>query len=555
MRKGNWVRSLCLCLALCSLTTWTYRVSAAGPTTVAARNVSLDQMITAGVEYERGRQWLEAIEHYEKATKQWPEASEITYGLRRSKIHFSIERRYTDNSFLQRMLTLPRFEALTLVDELLSKVQDDYITPISSTSFAAHGTESLYLGLANPRFLQTNLPGVAPEKISRVRQALKTTYWNKPVDHRRGVFDVINAVCDMTEAELGLSSSAVVMEYLFGSCNALDEYSAYLTPTRYNDLTGSIEGQFVGIGIEMKAEANKGLLLVNVLPESPAAEGGLLSGEHIVAIEGKNCRTMTTDEAANYLQGKPGSRVTLDIEGRNNDVRQRSFQRRAVQVKSIPIVKMVDRENGVGYIKMTGFQKGTDWELDQALMQLQSQGMRSLIWDVRGNPGGLLDTAAKVLDRFLPEGVMVSTRGRSSRDNSTFSARRNGTTNLPLVLLIDGDSASASEIVAGAIRDHQRGTIVGRKSYGKWSVQSIFPLQSGAGLRLTTARFYSPNGGWYGGDGVKQPRGIAPDIEVAESSPHRTFFRAPTDVNIDEDLDLKKGIEVLRNGGRQLARP
>jgi carboxyl-terminal processing protease len=160
------------------------------------------------------------------------------------------------------------------------------------------------------------------------------------------------------------------------------------------------------------------------------------------------------------------------------------------------------------------------------------------VWDLRGNPGGLLSTSVELLDRFIADGVLVSTKGRTADQNWSYTAHRQGTLNIPLVLLIDGDSASASEIVAGAVRDHQRGTIVGRKSYGKWSVQSIFPGSSGTGLRLTTAKFYSPNGHTLGKIGVK------PDVEVpAPVAEEKPRFRKPVD--LASDPDVMKALEVI----------
>jgi carboxyl-terminal processing protease len=211
-------------------------------------------------------------------------------------------------------------------------------------------------------------------------------------------------------------------------------------------------------------------------------------------------------------------------------------------VKSIPIARIIDRDSGVGYIQMNSFQKSTVQELDSALADLRQQGMRSLVWDLRGNPGGLLTTAVEVLDRFISDGVLVSTRGRTSDQNFSYSAHRPGTLNIPLVLLIDGDSASASEIVAGAIKDHRRGTIVGRKSYGKWSVQSIYPIHGNCGLRLTTAKFYSPHGHTLGKIGVR------PDIEVAEPE-KRQSHRGSMD--FENDVDVQRALEVLQ---RQTAR-
>lgn len=521
------------------------RSSSAGSRGDVATDRALQQSIEQGHELERSRQYVQAIEHYEKGLKEWPGVEELVYGLRRSKIHHSIERRYADGSFQKQMLTLSRRDALGRLDEILQKIQSYYVDNVSSTNFIAHGTESLYLALANDKFLQYNIPSRSKENTQKLRGILKSDFWNRPISHKQGVFDAVNQVCDMAERDLGLSASAVIMEYIFGGCNALDDYSSYLTPTRLNDLYGNIDGQFVGLGIEMQAEAGLGLLLMNVLPESPAAEGGLLAGEHIIKIDGVDCIALSTDEAANMLQGREGSQVTLDITGQHAEKRRGRFTRRAVNVKSIPIARMVDTANGIAYIQLTGFQKNTTQELDAALAHLQQEGMRALVWDVRGNPGGLLVTAAEVLDRFIADGVLVSTRGRMPDQNQQYVAHRAGTLDVPLVLLTDGDSASASEIVAGAIRDHRRGVIVGRKTYGKWSVQTILSVRDSAGLRLTTAKFYSPHGHNFAKVGVQ------PDYVRPEPSKHRTFFRGPTDLNVEEDGDLQTAMEILRT---QMAR-
>ena len=545
MSLGIRAHRCALWLTLVASTTLALGSVFAAPGTDSGIETDRTAAIQRGVSLERSRQWLEAIEHYERESKHYPDSRELEYGLRRAKIHYGIERRYADNSFLRTMLPLNRRESLELLDEVLNKIQAHYVESLSSTSFVAHGTESLYLALADQKFMQRNLPSADPERVQKVRRTLRESYWNKPVANRVAVRDTVNEVCNLTSAELSLPAGAVVMEYVFGGCNALDDYSSYLTPSRLNDLYGNIEGQFVGLGIEMKAETGKGLLLVNVLPDSPAAMGGLMAGEHIVGIDGTDCRNMTTDEAASLLQGVENTRVNLEISGQDDLIRNGAFVRRAVNVKSIPVAKIIDRENGIGYIQMTGFQKSSSAEMDAALAQLRHEGMRALIWDVRGNPGGLLTAAVEVLDRFIPDGVLVSTKGRTSDQNWSYTAHRSGTIDMPLVLLTDGDSASASEIVAGAIRDHHRGTIVGRKTYGKWSVQSIFPVRGSAGLRLTTAKFYSPNGHTLGKVGVN------PDVVVNEPTRHRTFFRAPTDVNMDDDSDLLKGLEVLRG---QMAR-
>ena len=203
---------------------------------------------------------------------------------------------------------------------------------------------------------------------------------------------------------------------------------------------------------------------------------------------------MNTDQAADLLQGAEGSQVEVTIASPAGS-RRMVVRRSHVEVPSIDDVKIADREYGIGYLKLTCFQKTTSRDLDAALWKLHREGMKSLVIDLRGNPGGLLTSSVEVADKFVEEGVIVSTRGRSAAEDYNYTGHKVGTWQVPLVLLIDGDSASASEIFAGAIRDHRRGTLVGQRSYGKGSVQGIFPLGlAGAGVRLTTAKFYSPSG-------------------------------------------------------------
>jgi carboxyl-terminal processing protease len=522
----------------------TFSPGLAGSVDSAVPFANTAQAVNSGVELERSHKWLDAVLHYEKATKAFPENKDLEYGLRRSKIHFSVERRYSDNSFRKSMLSASRQEAMYLFDEVLSNVQSRFVENVDSTSFVAHGTESLYLALGDDRFVEANVAPRFRGNITTMRESLHRNYWNKAIHYREEAHAVIAQVCELGQQQLGMKPTPIILEYVFGGCNSLDDYSAVLTPGRLSDLNANIDGQFVGLGVEIRAEPGKGLLLVHVLPDSPASEGGLLTNEHIVSIDGVDVRKMSTDEAAGMLQGTAGSRVVLEVERLNGGpVRRLSISRRAVIVKSIPVAKIIDRDRGVGYIQMNSFQKSTVQELDAALNSLRQQGMRALIWDLRGNPGGLLQTAWEVADRFIDEGVLVSTRGRNHDDNQTYSAHRQGTWHMPLVLLIDGDSASASEIIAGAVKDHKRGTIVGRKSYGKWSVQSFFPVHGNCGLRLTTAKFYSPHGHTLGKVGVR------PDIEVPDPEKHRTHARGPGD--LDSDADVQKGLEVLQ---RQMAR-
>ena len=220
---------------------------------------------------------------------------------------------------------------------------------------------------------------------------------------------------------------------------------------------------------------------------------------------------MAMSTSVDLLKGGEGSRVQLRIRRGQSGSGNVSLTRRRIRVYSVNEVRMVSGANKVGYVNLTQFGHKSTAELDQALMRLHNQGMQSLIFDLRGNPGGLLNVCVDITDRFLPCGAIVSTKGRLASDNMQESASYSRTWKVPLVVLIDGDSASASEIFAAAIQDNRRGIVVGERSYGKGTVQTHFPLSTINGnLRLTTARFYSPEGRPMSGQGV------TPDVPVAD---------------------------------------
>ena len=525
-------------------------LSVESPVEISTLATAFDAL-DAGQKREHAQRYGEAIQLYESALDRWKDpdveddqqisvVQDLIYALRRTRVHFGIDRRYTDASFNEKLLTQGRSEALDFLQEVLTRVQLEYVNPVSATRFIAHGTESFYMALGNPRFVAEHLNSPDADEIKRVKGILIRDYWNRRIGSRLEARTVVAKVCELAYREIGLRGSAVVMEYIFGGCNALDDYSHLLTPNRYGDLTGSIHGEFIGIGIEMVAQAGKGMKLVRVLMNSPAQEGGLNPGDYIVMINGKSCLNYSTNQSARLLRGVSGSRVTLGFRDPDDRYHETSFRRRTVHVRSITYGLMVDKSRGIGYIKQTGFQSSTPQELDDALHGLEQDGMKALIWDLRGNPGGLLDTAAKVLDRFINDGVLVTTKGRSYEQNQTFHARPWNTRDYPLVLLVDQDSASASEIVAGAILDRNRGTIIGRQTYGKWSVQSIIHMPGGTGLKLTTAKFYSPSDENYSGVGLK------PHLNVQN---HETWYRGrrPEDVTdqVRRDPDVVLALEVL----------
>ncbi|HVX11112.1 MAG TPA: S41 family peptidase [Pirellulales bacterium] len=469
----------------------------------------LAELLSRGQRLESEHRWGEALTFYEDAHKQYPTARHIEQRLQLCRIHYDLSRRYGDRTFRDTINSLSPRQALDLYSEVLLKIQAHYVDSPDWRRLTDFGHTSLQVALGDPLFIEANLRDMSSARIERVRRELPTRAPTAQVNSRHAALEVVTAVARICHDELGLPEAAAIHEYVCGATNSLDPYSAFLTSSQLNEVYSQIEGNFVGLGVELKADRGA-LLIVKVIAGSPAQRSGIVAGDHIVGVDGRSTAEMTTDQAANLLQGKEGTFVTVSAVTGAQSPRQIRIRREHVEVPSIDEARLADESFGIGYIRLTCFQKTTTRDLDAALWRLHRQGMKALIIDLRGNPGGLLNTSVEVVDKFVDRGTIVSTRGRSRGEDSTYSAREPGTWRVPLVVLIDGDSASASEIFAGAIRDFHRGVIVGSTSYGKGSVQGIFPLNlANSGLRLTTAKFYSPKGYPYSGVGVK------PDVQVA----------------------------------------
>ena len=295
---------------------------------------------------------------------------------------------------------------------------------------------------------------------------------------------------------------------LKGMLATLDPYSQFLDPDSYNELKVDTEGEFGGLGIEITIKDDL-LTVITPIDDTPAALAGMKSNDRIVKIDGQLTRGITIVEAVRKLRGKPNSPVVLTIlrEG-ENELKDIPMQRAVIKVKSVKRAEMLDSH--IGYIRLSDFGEHTVDDLERAINDLKSKQMEAMVFDLRNNPGGLLDVAVSVSEFFLNRHqLIVSTKGRLRNQNSEMHAHADGIiSNLPLVVLINEGSASASEIVAGAIQDHHRGVVLGTKSHGKASVQTIFPLKDGSALRLTTSKYFTPSGRSIHG------QGIPPDVEV-----------------------------------------
>ncbi|MDH3454162.1 MAG: S41 family peptidase [Desulfuromonadales bacterium] len=297
-----------------------------------------------------------------------------------------------------------------------------------------------------------------------------------------------------------------------GMLASLDPHSGFMPPEIYKEMKVDTRGEFGGLGIEISLRDGV-LTIVAPIEDTPASRAGLQSGDHILKIADEYTKGMEIMEAVQLMRGAPGTPLTITIMRSTFEKPQPfTMEREVIKVKS---VKSKTLENGFGYVRLTQFQERSAEDLAKALDKLREDNggaLQGLILDLRNNPGGLLDQAVEIADQFLSEGLIVYTKGREDDAQMEFSAMRSGTEpDYPIVVLINGGSASASEIVAGALQDHGRAVIMGLQSFGKGSVQTIIPLSDESGLRLTTAKYYTPDGTSI------QARGIVPDVEVPQS--------------------------------------
>ncbi len=333
-----------------------------------------------------------------------------------------------------------------------------------------------------------------------------------------------------------------------GMLETLDPHSAFLPPNMFKEMQEETKGRFEGLGIEITIREGV-LTVVSPIEDTPAFKAGIQAGDQILRIDGESTKNLTLMEAVKRMRGPKGSKVTLTIM-REGFPKPREFTliRDVIPIRSVRYEVL---EKQYGYIRVSQFQEKTDQEFQKAIKALEDEvkgGLKGLILDLRNNPGGLLDQAVKLSDYFLDSGVIVSIEGRREEQKMKFNAhpQDNHLKHYPLVVLVNGGSASGAEIVAGAIQDHGRGIILGTQTFGKGSVQTIFSLKDGSGLRLTTARYYTPSGRSI------QAKGIVPDIIVKPTVPEEEKATPP---KLPSEKDLERHLIDVKEKEREKEKP
>jgi carboxyl-terminal processing protease len=333
------------------------------------------------------------------------------------------------------------------------------------------------------------------------------------------------------------NDSKVIEAAINGMLASLDPHSRYMDAKAFADFQAKTAGKFGGIGIEITQE-NGMIKIVTAIDDTPAAKAGILSGDVITDIDGDSARAMTLDQVADKMRGVPNSMVRLKVlRGSAKEVKAFQIVRDIIKV---PSVRSHIEDGDIGYVHITEFDEQSYDGLKSAMDKFQDapgDKLKGYILDLRNNPGGLVDQSVQIVNAFLDRGEIVSTRGRDVEETQRYDARPGVDLShgRPLVVLINGGSASASEIVSGALQDHKRATLIGTRSFGKGSVQTIIPLGENGALALTTARYYTPSGRSI------QAKGIEPDIQILED--------VPDDLKGKEDIEGESSLKGhLTNG-------
>ncbi len=404
-----------------------------------------------------------------------------------------------------------------------------YVEPPDFRSIARGGLEHLLL-LAESKAAQEKLAGLQDEDDRhdfevRIKARLAQIEDAPVVDRGDCIRHFRRVVRDINPETVNLPEELVVSEIMRGAFDPLDDFTTMIWPQAVSDFNKHTRGDFTGVGISIIKNELDEIEVVTPLEDTPAYRAGIQAGDVITHVDGVSIKDYSTNKVVDTITGPRDTPVTLTV---RRDEKEIDFPliRKRVKIQSVKGWKRrgderwdhwLDKENGIGYVRLTSFQRNTAEDLRNTLSELQAEGLKGLVLDLRWNPGGLLDSAWEISSMFLDRGDgVVSTKGRIAREDQELFAPGSGPySDLPLTVLVNGSSASASEIVSGAIRDNHRGTVIGDRTFGKFSVQNLIPLgPSGAKLKITTARYYLPSGASLHREPDSETWGVEPDVMV-----------------------------------------
>jgi carboxyl-terminal processing protease len=453
---------------------------------------------------EYARAW-EKYHQIRKAEHNPPEA--VTKGCQECLRKVQQYRRLRDKESQALLADLSHSDSLEVYVKALDELQHKYFdeSKVGLGDLFQYGVQEFRLALEDDAFLKDQVrPDARPAVMEALKDRLAGLRASPPTLEKPGdAYKHLQSVM-LSAGGLGIKPRAVLVEFLSGACNALDEYTGYLSPSRLAEIDADLEGKFVGIGVDVAIVSSKGkkqLLISEVYPGSPAEKEGLR--DHLIlSIDGQKPDPATPGALVAKLEGEAGTTVVLEVVPLGAPASEKRKVKVARQPVAVPsVIYSYSYETGIAYIKIKAFNETTPQDLQSALLLCRSNGMKGLILDLRGNLGGSFKAAIQVAEQFLPDGVIVYTQFRTKE--KAWRANNPDALTVPMVVLVDGDTASAAEVVAGALKDHKRAELVGQPTYGKGSIQTLVRLKSlKAALQVTVARFSSPDRVSYDGHGI-----------------------------------------------------
>jgi carboxyl-terminal processing protease len=509
-------------LLLLGLLTW--------PISVSAQASSSDELVKQAVACERQHDWRGACYLYDELLRSHRDDTRIRQAYQRCLRRYRIVGRHQDKLYRTALERLTPAQALDLYVHVLETIDRVYTERQKSSPAAlfVQGLEELCLALEEPIFTREYFPAFAPEKLDAFRKKLNE-WRQRKIANRSEAREQVGAVGrtaqQICSGGRSILLTVIALEFLSGACNALDEYTFFLTPGRYREVQAALRGRLISIGVDLEV-IDEQLVIRRVYPRSPAEKAGLMPHDRIERIEGQSTRELTVERAAELLRGKSGTLVRLEIvpfdslygEAKFVEIKRAPVMVPSVDYELLPDPFQFDVEGGmkvifpIGKLTINYFQESTLQEVKEALTTLQMNGMKVLILDLRHNPGGLFKSAVEVAEMFLPDGIIVVSQSHWIKDrklSGTIRADHPDALLMPMVVLIDGETASAAEVLAGALKDNGRAKLVGYPTYGKGTLQWVIQLDKPyfermpAGIRITVAKLLSPHFQPYSGKGVE----------------------------------------------------
>ncbi len=441
----------------------------------------------------------------------------------------------------------------SMLREAMADVRMNYFRDISYKNLMIGGLRGLQAlattGGLEKAFPTLNDPAKKKAFLDRIGEDLEKAQAVTPENEKLRMSNLLARLKSINDDTLQLDEGVIVSEFADGAFSELDPFSSMIWPAETEEFAKTTQGEFSGVGIQIQTDDEGNLKVVSPIEDSPAYKARIKAGDIITQINDKNAKGITTTQAVKHITGKEGTEVALTIRSLDGSVRIVKLMREKIKVGSVKGYShrvgggweyFVDPQEQIAYLRITNFTRTTSDELDKAVSEIREKGGKGIILDLRYNPGGLLTAATEVSDKFLHEGVIVSTRAdRETPNQPTVTTARgdDDETNVPLVVLVNQYSASASEIVSGALKDQKRAIVVGERTFGKGSVQMLFPIASrSALLKLTTSHYYLPLGKCIHREENSTDWGVDPDVKV-EMAPEQ--MRAA--------IDARQALDVLRD--------